>query len=104
MAEFLAGTDPTNSVSAFRIISIMPDGGNVRITWATVGGKTNLVQAGVGDLDNNNPAYSNLFYDMSEPIIIPGVGDAVTNFTDDSTWWGEFSNWPAHYYRIRLGP
>ena len=81
MAEFLAGTDPTNSASAFRITSIMTEGGAVRVTWRTAGGKTNIVQAGIGDLDNNNdPIYGNQFYDMSDPIIVPGSGDTETTY------------------------
>jgi PKD repeat protein len=104
MAEFLAGTDPTNSASAFLITSIMTDGGTVRITWKTAGGKTNIVQGGVGDLDNNDPTYGNQFYDMSDPIIVSGSGDVVTNFLDDGSWWLDFSDWPVHYYRVRLVP
>jgi PKD repeat protein len=104
LGEFLSGSDPTNSASAFRITSIMSQGTNTAITWTTAGGKTNVVQGGVGDLDNNNPAYSNLFFDMSDSIVIPGNEDVVTNFFDDGSFWGDFSNWPTHYYRIRLVP
>jgi PKD repeat protein len=104
MAEFLSGTNPTNAASALRIVSIVALGTNTWITWATTGGQTNVVQAGAGDVDNNNPAYTNQFYDMSGPIVIPGSGDAVTNFLDDGSWWGDYSNWPARYYRIRTGP
>jgi len=28
----------------------------------------------------------------------------VTNFLDDGSWWGEFSNAPARFYRVRLVP
>ncbi len=104
MQEYLTGTVPTNSASAFRIISISIHGTNTVITWRTAGGKTNVVQGGAGDLDNNSTSYSNLFYDMSDPIVILGSGDVVTNFLDDGSWWGEYSNGPVHYYRIRLGP
>ena len=102
--QFLAGLNPTNPASVFRVTSIVVQGTNTVITWSTAGGKTNIVQGGVGDLDNNDPAYSNLYYDMSAPIIITGSGDVVTNFLDDGSWWGDFSNWPTHYYRIRLTP
>jgi hypothetical protein len=104
MAEFMAGTDPTNSASAFRIISIFVQGTNTVINWKTAGGHTNILQASPGDFDNNSSSYSNQFSDMSAPIIIPGSGDAITNFVDDGSWWGEFSNWPARYYRIRVEP
>jgi PKD repeat protein len=104
MMEFTSGTDPTNSASAFRITSILPEGNNIRITWMTAGGKTNIVQGGVGDLNDNDPAYSNLFFDMSDPIVIPGTGTTLTNFLDDGTWWDVYSNWPVHYYRVRVAP
>jgi PKD repeat protein/endonuclease/exonuclease/phosphatase family metal-dependent hydrolase len=102
--QFLAGLNPTNPASVFRITSVLVQGTNTVITWATAGGKTNVVQGGVGDLDNNNPAYSNLFFDMSTPIVISGSGDVVTNFFDDGSFWDSYSNWPTHYYRIRLAP
>jgi len=41
---------------------------------------------------------------MSDLIAIPGNRDATTNFLDDGSFWGEFSNWPPHYYRIRVVP
>jgi 1,4-alpha-glucan branching enzyme len=104
MAEFTSGTNPTNNASAFRITSITPEGNNIRITWMTAGGKTNVVQAGAGDFNVGNPAYTNLFFDMSGLIAISGTGTVVTNFLEDSTWWGDYSNWPAHYYRIRVVP
>jgi PKD repeat protein len=104
LTEFTSGTDPTNSASAFRVLSITPQGNNTRITWMTAGGRTNVVEGSIGDFNNNTPSYSNLFYDMSGPIIIPGNGSVVTNFTDDSLWWDVYSNWPAHYYRIRVVP
>ena len=45
IAEFLAGTDPTNSASALRIISVARQANDVSIRWKTTGGKTNQVQA-----------------------------------------------------------
>jgi probable HAF family extracellular repeat protein len=105
LQEFLTGTDPTNSASAFCIISIKAEDAGVRITWKTGGGKTNVVQAGVGDYVNNSPSYSNMFWDLSGPIVISGGGETVTNFFDDNgPWWEDYTNWPAHFYRVRLSP
>ena len=104
MTEFLTGTSPINSASAFRITSITSQGNNTWITWATAGGQTDVVQGGLGDLDNSSPSYSNLFFDITSAIMIPGSGDGVTNFHDDGSLWGDFINWPARYYRIRKGP
>ena len=95
--EFLAGTDPTNSLSGLRIISVLAQSNDVNITWATAGGRTNAVQATVGDA---NGGYTNNFNDISGSIIIPGSGDATTNFTEI----GGATNNPSRYYRIRLVP
>jgi hypothetical protein len=96
-AEFLAGTDPNNSVSGLRIISVQPQGSDVAITWTTGGGSTNVVQATLGD---GTGGYATNFGDISGPIPIPGSGDVTTNYPDV----GGVTNMPARYYRIRLGP
>jgi pectate lyase len=95
--EFLAGTNPTNSVSGLRILSIAPQSNDVVITWTTAGGHTNAVQATGGDA---NGGYITNFIDLSGPIILPGSGDATTNYIDA----GGATNTPARYYRIRLAP
>jgi hypothetical protein len=97
LAEFLAGTNPTNSSSGLRITSVTAQGSNVLVTWTTAGGYTNIVQATAGVPDGS---YSTNFQDLSGLIIIPGSGDAVTNYLDS----GGATNIPARYYRIRLGP
>jgi endonuclease/exonuclease/phosphatase family metal-dependent hydrolase len=102
--QFLTGLNPTNPASAFGITSILVQGTNTTITWKTAGGRTNILQAGPGDFDQGSASYSNQFWDMSTPITIPGNGDTLTNFVDDGSWWGEFSNWPARYYRVRVAP
>ncbi len=97
LAEFLAGTNPTNSASSLRITSIATQGGDVQVTWATAGGETNVVQATAGSPDGS---YSSNFVDLSPFIVIPGSGDAATNYLDS----GGATNVPARYYRIRLQP
>ncbi len=89
--EFLAGTDPTNSVSALQILSIVPQGNDLNITWRTAAGKTNAVQAGP------EPAGTN-FADLSGPMII--VGSDTTNYLHA----GGATNGPAQFYRVRLVP
>ena len=42
--EFLAGTNPNNAASVFRITALQPEGGDLRLTWTTVGGRSYLVQ------------------------------------------------------------
>jgi hypothetical protein len=93
-AEFLTGLDPTNSASAFRISSVLPQGNDMVITWKTAGGRTNRVQA------TTSASYTNDFTDIGVPLVIPGSGDVTTNHTDT----GGATNVPSRYYRIRLVP
>jgi PKD repeat protein len=97
LAEFMAGTNPTNSLSALRIVSVVLQSNDVVITWATAGGRTNAVQATAGDADGS---YTTNFIDLSGLIILPGSGDTTTNYVDvDGA-----TNVPSRYYRIRLVP
>jgi autotransporter-associated beta strand protein len=95
--EFLAGTNPTNSLSGLRIISVVPQSNDVLITWTTAGGHTNAVQATAGDAGGG---YATNFTNISGSIIIPGSGDTTTNYVDT----GGATNTPSRYYRIRLVP
>jgi autotransporter-associated beta strand protein len=95
--EFVAGTNPTNSFSALRIISVVQQSNDVNVTWTTAGGRTNAVQATAGD---GAGGYSTNFADISGPIIIPGSVDTTTNYVDV----GGGTNSPARYYRVRLVP
>ena len=97
LAEFLSGTNPTNAASGFRIISAAQQSNDVVITWTTVGGFTNAVQATGGD---GNGGYITNFIDLGSPLIIPGSGDVTTNYVDG----GGATNIPSRYYRIRLVP
>jgi autotransporter-associated beta strand protein len=98
--EFLSGSDPTNSASALQIISVVPqNNGDMLITWKTMGGYTNAVQATAGDASGG---YSTDYVDITTPphIVIPGNGDVTTNYVDD----GGATNVPSRFYRIRLVP
>jgi hypothetical protein len=90
--EFVAGTDPTNAVSQLRILSLTPDGDDVRVGWQTTGGHTNIVQTTL--------ELTNTFIDLSTPIAIPGSGDTQTNYLDP----GGATNNPTRFYRIRSAP
>lgn len=97
-AEFLSGTNPTDSTSALRIISAAQQGTNVVISWTTGGGRTNAVQATAGDASGS---YSTNFINLSGLIVIPSNDmDVATNYVDV----GGATNTPARYYRIRLVP
>jgi hypothetical protein len=94
--QFLAGLDPTNSASLFRISSVTSSPNDIIVTWQTAGGKTNVVQRTNGQLDGS---YTNDFQDIAS-VVITGVGDTSTNYVDT----GGATNSPSSYYRVRLGP
>ncbi len=95
LAEFIAGTDPTNAASALEIQSVARSGNDIVINWQSAIGKTNAVQASAGDGSGN---YTNTYTDISGNVIISG--STATNYTDV----GGGTNSPSHYYRIRLVP
>lgn len=96
-AEFLAGTDPNNAGSALQILTLVPVGQDVSVTWTTAGGRTNIVQATSGDVNGN---YTANFTDLTAPIAITGSGDVTNNYVDV----GGATNSPGRYYRVRLAP
>jgi PKD repeat protein len=95
--EFLAGTNPTNPLSGLRITSAVQQGSDIVITWATAGGRTNVVQVSTPASDGS---YTNNFSDTGASFVISGAGDATTNYVDS----GASTNGPNRYYRIRLVP
>ena len=64
LAEFQAGTNPTNSASAFRIVEIAPIDDDMLLTWTTFGGKKYAVQTVTGE-------YANSFIELSPVIVAP---------------------------------
>jgi hypothetical protein len=58
----------------YRILSATVEGGNVRITWLTAGGRKDAVQAA----DSPSGPYTNI----AAPVAIPGVGIVTTNRVD----------------------
>jgi PKD repeat protein len=98
--QFLLGLNPTNPASVFQIDSLATQGSNgtdVLVTWTTVGGITNVVQATAGATDGSN-SYATNFIDLSPLMIIQGAGGQITNYLDASG----ATNSPARYYRIRF--
>jgi PKD repeat protein len=89
-AEFLTGTDPTNSVSVLRITAVGRQGNDLRITWTMGSGKTNVLQQADGLRGTSN---------FADVFTVLTVGSA-TNYLDV----GAATNVPARYYRVRLGP
>ena len=86
--------NPVPSTGIFNVNSIVTTGNNNLITWQTVGGETNVVQATAGTAGG----YSNNFTDISPNIIGKGGDLTTTNYLDV----GGATNIPARFYRIHL--
>jgi len=95
LQEYLAGTDPTNSASSFRIASMVITGNDLRIAWTTGPGKTDALQRTAGDVGGN---YStNNFVNI---FIVTNTVGTTTNYLDV----GGATNFPVRYYRVRQVP
>ncbi len=95
LQEYLTGTDPTNSVSAFRITAIARQvNTNILVTWTMGSGKTNALERSPG-----TPAgsYSNNFAAI---FTVTNTVGTTTNYLDV----GAATNFPSRYYRVRLVP
>ena len=92
--EFLAGTDPTNSASSFRITGIGREGNDIRVTWMVGAGRTNALQMAQGDINGGlSGSFSNLF-------IVTNTSAGANTYLDI----GVLTNTSARYYRVRLLP
>jgi hypothetical protein len=81
----------------FRVTAINHEGNNIRITWQTNGGQTNVLQVTNG---GSVGGYNANFVDLPPQIIVAGAGLTTTNALDiDGA-----TNTPSRYYRVRLVP
>ena len=81
--------------SAFNIAAIASEGNDVRVSWTTTGlCKTNALQRATGTADGS---YTN---DYTDIFVVTNTVGAATNYLDV----GATTNFPAHYYRVRLVP
>jgi hypothetical protein len=76
---------------AYQIAAIGIEGGNVRITWNSVGGRRDMLQSAA--------SLSASFSDVGSALVIPGVGVVSTNAVELSGVTA--SN---RFYRIRYAP
>ncbi len=90
LAEYLAGTNPTNSASVFHILSANPAGNDLLVTWLCGGGRTNVLQATTN--------LSGPWLNISSNIVLLGTDDVTTNFLD----LGGVTNASAKFYRVQL--
>jgi len=89
--------DATAIHPEFSVTAISREGNDMRISWQTTGGLTNMVQATSG---GPGGTYNTNFGDLPPQFIINGIGPATTNYLDV----GGATNFPARYYRVRLVP
>ena len=95
LCEYLAGTNPTNSASAFRITAITREANNIRVMWMSGTGKTNALQRTAG---GTSGSYSTNNY--AAIFTVTNTVGTTTNYLDV----GAATNMPARYYRVRLVP
>jgi hypothetical protein len=99
-AEYLAGTNPTNSASVLKLLSIewSPED-PFALTWSSVGGTRYRVQYSNGDANGGmTGTFSNIVRDIASEIDPSLYGTASTqSFTQTSTN-------TARYYRIQVVP
>lgn len=88
-AEFLAGTDPTDPTSVFRIASITQQTNDLLITWTMGADRTNVLQEA-----------ASLGTDSFTDIATIQTASSVTNYLDV----GAATNGSPRFYRVRLGP
>jgi hypothetical protein len=79
-------------VAAFRITAVAREGNNVRVTWNTSGGTTNVVEVA------SSPAGS--YSSISANMLMTGKGGVATNYVD----FGGVTNGPSRFYRIHVVP
>jgi hypothetical protein len=92
--EYLAGTDPLNPNSVFKMTGAMlTNKTDIRVGWTTVSGHSYVVQT------NGSPG-GGAFDDLS-PVIQapPGTGESTTTYVHTN---GAANR--ALFYRVRLGP
>jgi uncharacterized repeat protein (TIGR03803 family) len=93
--EWLAGSDPNDANSAFRITAITRQGNNLGLTWMTGIGRTNALQAATAAGDGGY--YTNGFTDI---FTVTNTVGTTTNYLDV----GAATNIPSRFYRVRLVP
>lgn len=75
-------------VFPFRITRVSPVGNGMNLTWSTLGGRTNFVLA--------SGVVAGPYQVVSGPLVIPGTGQAITNFTEV----GVMTNSPIRFYKV----
>jgi hypothetical protein len=99
VGDFLGTDNDGNNVydrldpacSPYQILAVVREGNDVRVTWETTGGRTDVLQAA--------PDVDGPYTDVGSPIAIPGTSVITTNVVEVGT-----AGDPDRYYRIKLIP
>jgi hypothetical protein len=86
--------NPPPPPGIFKLTSIAVIGSDTLVTWNTIGGETNVVQAASG----NTGILSNQFTDISPSVVAAGGDLTNANYLDV----GGATNFPAKFYRVRI--
>ena len=86
--------NPPPPPGIFKLTSIAVIGSNTLVTWNTIGGETNVVQAALG----NTGILSSHFTDISPSVVAAGGDLTNARYLDV----GGATNFPAKFYRVRL--
>lgn len=95
-AEYLAGTNPNDAASAFRITRGEIKNGQLTLTWASTGGKRYRVQYS----ESPNSGFIDVLRDASEEINPAAAGSPSTQTFTDSV----AATNTIRYYRVEIVP
>jgi hypothetical protein len=101
LAEYRANTNPTNADSALRILAMeFQPGGDLDLTWASVGGTRYRVQYTDGDADHGPGGLVDILRSIDEEMDTAPYGEESTQSFTHTTVPAS----GARYYRVRLVP
>jgi len=89
LQEYRSGTDPTDPVSVFKLLSILAEGSDRRLTWSMPGDRAVVIQA----TDELRHTFTNLVTNL----FVPGCCHVTTNYLIRGAS-------KAQFYRIHLTP
>ncbi len=86
LQEYLAGTNPLDPTSAFRVLSIVPSGADIQVSWSSVANKTYQLQR------SDSPSATSMWQNVGSPV----TAAAGTSMQTDP---GAAAD-PSHFYRV----
>jgi hypothetical protein len=103
LQEYLANTNPTNTASVLKIVSMAPDAnGHFTLTWSAVGGTRYRVSYNDTGSASDNACYKDIIRPITAEMNSAPVGSPVLqSFTDDFTLTPSPTN-GFRYYRVRV--